>query len=86
MSLGGLGARAILLKDQKGKKPCERCGLHYVPEENEQCPHCGHLNQAGLQKLLMQIERQNQGNKKPGMLFYIGMIVVGFIMLVVANA
>ena len=85
MSLGGLGARAILLKDQKDTKPCDRCGLHYVPEDNEKCPHCGSLDQAGLKKLLKEIERQNQGNRKLGLLFFIGMLVVVFIMLVVAN-
>ena len=82
--MGGLGARAILLKDQKNTKPCERCGLHYVPEKSEQCPHCGSLDHEGLYKLLEQIKLNREGNKKLGKLFFIGMLALGFIMLVVA--
>jgi uncharacterized membrane protein YvbJ len=83
--MGGLGARAVLLKDQKDTKPCKRCGLHYAPDENEQCPHCAALDHAGLKKLLEQIEQQTEGNRKLGRRFLIGMLVVGLIMLIVAN-
>ena len=86
MSIGGLGARAALLKGQKNTKPCERCGLHYISEENEQCPHCNSLDEAGLKKLIEQVERHHQGNKKLGMMFFIVMLAVGFIMLVLSGA
>ncbi|MBI3186387.1 MAG: hypothetical protein HYZ31_00795 [Gammaproteobacteria bacterium] len=84
MNLGGLIARAALLKEQMKKQPCKRCGLHYDPIEMKQCPHCSHLDEPGLAKLLEQKENEIQSNKSLGFWFFIGAIVLLFIMIISA--
>jgi hypothetical protein len=51
MRIGGLAARAALLKEQMKKKPCERCSLHYNHVSFDKCPHCHHLDELRLQQL-----------------------------------
>lgn len=84
MSLGGLGARAALLKSQKPTKECERCGLHYVVEENDTCPHCGSLSDGELQELLEHKEREQKGNRSLGLIFLVVAIVLAAILITVS--
>jgi ribosomal protein L37E len=82
MNIGGLGARLALLRNQKSTKSCERCGLHYVFEENELCPHCGALDEVGLRELSRKVERNYQGRRNLGRLFFIAALVIGLVMLI----
>lgn len=81
MDIGGLIARAALLKAQMKRKPCRRCGLHYDPEQDQQCPHCGGLDQAALFRLLEQREREFQGNRRLGFWFFVAAVCTLFIMI-----
>ena len=78
MSLAG---KYILLKQQKKTKPCERCGLHYPYEESETCIHCGDLDEAGLKRLLAQIDSQYQWRKGLGFKFIVAavLIIIGLV-------
>lgn len=86
MSVGGLAARAALLKEQLKKKPCKRCGLHYDHDEDAECPHCGHLDEAGLQQLLAKKERERHGNSRLGNRMLLAAILVFVIMLLIVGA
>lgn len=82
MNLGGLAARAALLKDQMKKKPCNRCGLHYDPKEEKKCPHCGDLDEHGLAQLLERRESEFQSNKSLGFWLLLSAIVLLIFMVV----
>jgi len=84
MSIGGLVAKAALLKQQKPTKPCERCGLHYVAEENEQCPHCGSLSETELRDLLEKQMSERRGRNQLGIWFVIASIIIVFLMVVIS--
>ena len=84
MSIGGLVARAALLKEQMKKKPCQRCGLLYNPKKEEKCPHCGDLDERGLALLLEKKEREIQGNRQLGNWFIFSAIVILFLMLLIS--
>lgn len=84
MNLGGLGARAALLKSQKPTKQCERCGLHYVVEGNDTCPHCGSLSDRELQVLLEHKEREQAGNRSLGLLFVVVAIGLAAVLITVS--
>jgi len=73
MNIGGLGARAALLKHQKPTKPCERCGLRYA-EDLDVCSHCGTLNDQELCELKERLEIEGEGSSKLG--FYLIMLSV----------
>ena len=78
MNIPGLGARAALLKQQKITKPCPRCGLRY-PQQEPECAHCGHLDEAGLAQLRENIEKEYQGRKALGQWFL--MAAIGVLLL-----
>jgi ribosomal protein L37E len=86
MSIGGLVARGVLLKEQMKKKPCKRCGLHYDHKEMDECPHCGHLDQTGLEKLLAEKEEEHQGNRTLGSVFLVAAVVLAILMVIIAGA
>lgn len=82
MIFGGVAGKLALLREQMKKKPCPRCGLHYDPKQQEQCPHCGDLDQRGLEALLAQREIEHAGNKQLGSLFlYIALTLFVLILL-----
>ena len=81
MSFGGLIARAVLLKEQLKKKPCKRCGLLYDPKKEEKCPHCGDLDNKGLEILLNKKKKEFQGNKQLGLWFIFSAIVILFLLV-----
>jgi hypothetical protein len=85
MSIGGLVARAALLKEQMKKKPCKRCGLHYNHLAKNECPHCSHLDEAALVILFSKKEAGYQGRKSLGMLFFIAALITGFLLLILSN-
>ena len=86
MRIGGLAARAALLKEQLKKKPCERCSLHYNHVSFNKCPNCHHLDELRLQQLFAKKEAAFQSRKSIEMLFFILALIAGFLMLVVSNA
>lgn len=69
MNMGGLGERFALLKMQKPTQRCERCGLRYVVEENDKCPHCGTLSNFELGALKERISMEQEGNRRLGQWF-----------------
>lgn len=77
MNLGGLGLRALLLKDQLHIKPCVRCGLHYDEREPE-CPHCSGLSSEALKAMLEEKELEREGNAPMGRIF----LLIGFVLAV----
>ena len=85
MGIGGLAARAALLKEQLKKKPCKRCGLHFDPDEETACPHCGHLDEAGLQQLLSKKERERAGNSRLGNRMLLAAIVFFVLLLLIVG-
>lgn len=86
MNIGGLGARAALLQNQKHTKPCERCGLHSAFEDNKLCPHCSSLDEAGLKKLMAKKEQNYQGRSNLGKWFIMAALALGFLMLLSLGA
>ncbi len=85
MNFGGLLGRAVWLRRQKPTQTCERCGLHYVPEEHEQCPHCGSLSETGLQQLKAQIAREQLGSRRVGVWFAGAALVILFVLLLISS-
>ena len=85
MRIGGLIARAAILKKQMKKTPCKRCGLHFDHSENKECPHCGNLDQRGLKHLLEQQDVEKQGNKSLGSMFLIVAIILVVLVWIVAS-
>lgn len=86
IGLGGLAAKAVLLKEQMKKKPCKRCGLHYDPKKETTCPHCGDLDEHGLVQLLERRKGEFQSNKSLGIWLIFGAIVVLIFMLIGVRA
>lgn len=80
MNLGFL-LRAALLKDQLNIKPCPRCGLHYDQRETA-CPHCAGLDENGLQALLAERDRQQEGNAAMGRTFLLIAALLGVFVLI----
>ena len=66
MNIGGLGARAALLKHQKPTKPCDRCGLRYA-EDLDVCSHCGTLNDQELHELKKRLAAEAEGSSRLGL-------------------
>ena len=83
MRLGGLVARAALLKEQHNQTPCDRCGLQYDHDKLEKCPHCGDLDEQGLARFLAQREAGLQANRLLGRKFLIATVIVFFILVAV---
>ena len=81
MNLGGLLARAVLLKDQLHVKPCKRCGLHYDDREPA-CPHCGGLDDNGLKAMLAEKAQEREGNAAMGRVFLLIGAVLGVLVLI----
>ena len=79
--MGGFATRMALLKEQMKKRPCERCGLHYDPDLEEQCPHCGHLDEKGLKRLLAQREREHAGIRQLGNKLIFSALILSLLML-----
>ncbi len=84
MSIGGLGARAAMLKNQKPTKKCERCGLRYVEPSPDKCPHCGDLCEARLHQLLDKVQREAKASKSLGKYFLFAAILTA-VLLVLAS-
>lgn len=84
MGIGGLIARAALLKEQMKRKPCKRCKLHYNHKKLTDCPHCGDLTEKGLEELFANKEEHYQSRKTLGMIFFILALITVFLMALVA--
>jgi len=84
VNIGGLAAKAAMLKHQKPTIPCTRCGLHYVAEENEQCPHCGSLSEFELARFLEKLEQERLGRNQLGFWFGIAALIIAFLLVVVS--
>lgn len=81
MSLGGMGLRALLLKDQLHIKPCVRCGLHY-DEREPACPHCSGLSAEALKTMLEEKELEREGNVPMGrVLLLIGVVLAALVLI-----
>lgn len=61
MDIGGLVAKAIVLKNQLSKKQCKRCGLPYEKDRKE-CPHCSMISDDRLEELLSNGQKMQTGN------------------------
>jgi hypothetical protein len=61
MDIGGLVAKAIVLKNQLNKKHCKRCGLPYEKDRKE-CPHCPTISDDRLEELLVNAQKMQTGN------------------------
>ncbi|MBT2971448.1 MAG: hypothetical protein B6D72_19645 [gamma proteobacterium symbiont of Ctena orbiculata] len=85
MNFGGLLARAALLKEQMKKKPCKRCGLLYDPKNEATCPHCGDLDERGLEKLLEKREKEFHGNRRLGIWFIVTATVLLVLVLLIGG-
>ncbi len=70
MGLGGLTARAALLREQLKRSPCERCGFMFELAKEEKCPQCSELSNAKVAKIVNARERQYETNKSLGVWFY----------------
>ena len=84
MHIGGLLAQLALLKEKMKKKPCKRCGLLFDPKQEPKCPHCGDLDDSGLQRLFEKLEHEHQAHRHLGSWLLIAAMSVLFIMLIVA--
>ena len=85
MGIGGLAARAALLKEQLRQKPCPRCGLHYDPVKLAQCPHCGNLDERGLARLLEQREARFEANRALSIRFFVVALILLLVMIAVLS-
>ena len=86
MSLGGLLAQFALLKEKMKKKPCKRCGLLYDPKKESKCPHCGDLDDRGLERLFEKLENEHQGHRRLGGWLIVAAMFVFFVMLLVTQS
>ncbi|MBB5210887.1 hypothetical protein [Microbulbifer hydrolyticus] len=50
-------------------------------EDNESCPHCGSLTDSELLQLLEEIEKQQSGNRRIGIIFGFAAAIVLAILL-----
>ena len=82
MNVVGLASQFARLKALMKKKPCERCGLLYDPEQDEQCPRCGHLDQQGLERLRRLLARERKGISKLGGSFILTAAILFLILFV----
>ena len=65
----GLGSRAAWEAMQPRRRKCVRCGLYYR-ESLDKCPWCGDLDDTGLAELKQKLDREHQGNKSLGQIFF----------------
>ena len=66
----GLGSRVAWEAMQPRRRKCARCGLH-DRESLEKCPWCGDLDDTGLAELKHELDRERQGNKSLGQIFFV---------------
>ena len=65
MRAPGLGMFMSHMRNRKPTKQCERCGLRYrIDEEN--CPHCHNLSDAGVAALKQRFAREQISNHRLG--------------------
>lgn len=83
MSLTGLAAKIAHLSSLKHTRPCERCGLHYAPQEGEPCPHCGGLNESALAALKAELRREEAGGRALGIGFALMAIAILVLLLII---
>ena len=62
-------------RSHKSNQQCKRCGLLY-PKDEEECIHCGNLDEAQLHALKQQILNSEETNSSIGKVFFILTIVV----------
>lgn len=84
MNIGGLGARAALLKHQKPTKLCSRCGLRYAEDLNV-CSHCGTLSDQELYELKERLEFEGEGSSKLGLYLIMLSIISALLFLLALN-
>ena len=80
MSLAG---RLALLQEQMKKTPCKRCKLLYNHKKKDKCPHCGDLDDTGLQVFLARREIGFRKRKSAGKWFLIIALVIVLLMILV---
>jgi hypothetical protein len=71
----GLGMTLAHLRKRRPTRKCERCGLRYTIDK-DQCPHCGDLTEAQLVALQQRIAQHHQANRRLGLLFLLGAMVI----------
>lgn len=79
----GLGGRLALLQEQMKKTPCKRCHLLYNHAIKESCPHCGHLDEAGLQLMLAKRAAGFQKRKTAAKWFFIAAMIIIFLVVLI---
>lgn len=82
MRAPGLGMFMSHMHNRKPTKRCERCGLRYKTDE-ENCPHCHDLSDAGVAALKRRFAREQTGNRRLGKMLLVaaafGLLLVLFI-------
>ena len=79
----GLGGRLGVLQEQMKKTPCKRCHLLYNHATRDSCPHCGHLDEAGLQLMLANRAKGYQKRKAAAKWFFIAALIIIFALVLV---
>lgn len=81
MNIGGLIAKAAMLKNQKPSIKCQRCSLYYVKEEHDSCPHCGSLSEFELNILIEKLKNDRAERSKMGLGFAMAAVIITVLML-----
>ncbi|MEM7304121.1 MAG: hypothetical protein AAF372_01185 [Pseudomonadota bacterium] len=81
--MAGLGGRLVLLQEQLKKTPCKRCKLLYNHRKYDTCPHCGHLDETGLQLLLAKKARGHQQRKSAAKWFFVLALIIVFLIVLI---
>lgn len=72
-----------LLQEQMKKTPCKRCKLLYNHSKNDQCPHCGELDEAGLQLLLAKRAVGFRKRKSAARWFFVAALIIIFLIVLI---
>ena len=79
----GLGSRFTILQEQMKKTPCERCHLLYNHTVKETCPHCGNLDEAGLQLMLVKRAKGFEKRKLAAKWFFSAALIIIFLLVLI---
>lgn len=69
---------------KKPQRRCGRCGLYFqrnAQDQQQGCPHCGHLSDAELAELQQRLATQAQASKSLGWLFIAGAAIALVVVL-----
>lgn len=82
MGWGNIGLSWTRYAKARATSHCGRCHLDY-PGQDDQCPHCGHLDDEQLQRFLVELDAKKKKSTRLFMLFITALLLYAIIVLVV---